>query len=108
MHDNVLQNAVYMKKCYPQYLGVYNRGGMALVHGTLFEFGKMLMKMICESVTDLSITKLGRYALMILYEKIMKCEKLKKAFIMTQPRYKEHEEFYDQLYKRIVTSTYNA
>ena len=66
------------------------------------------MKKIRNSVTDISITKLGRFALMIPYEEIMKCEELKKIFILTRPRYNDHKAFYDQLYERIVTATYNA
>jgi len=74
----------------------------------MFCFGKMLMKMIRNSVTELSITKLGRFALMIPYEDIMKCEKLKRIFVLTRPCYINHKASYDKLYERIVTATYNA
>ena len=42
------------------------------------------------------------------YEEIMNCDTLKGEFIRACQRYNNHVDFYNQLYERIVTTTYNS
>ena len=109
MDDTVKDNHTYMEKYYPPFLRHYNRGGMTLVSPLIFEFGQLLLAKIRKMVTEVSISKMGRYALSIPFKQLKEDNDLKKKFITNiEEQFVQHKKFYNDLYHRILEATYNA
>ena len=108
LHDDVINDKVWVDQYYCSFLSVLNRGGLTLVSPDVFEVGRKLLRMIREKVTNVSISKLGKMTLAMKCKEILNDKSLKEEFDRSRKDYDKYREFYDSLYKRIVVATFNA